>query len=111
MSVPKAKDLLNLVVQALQDLGGEAHLVDLDNYVTVLLDLSDSQLAEIHDKSRTEIAYQLAWTRTYLRRYGLLESPRRGVWALTEKGKQVDSVGVADVMRAIRSPSPNRTSA
>ena len=43
------------------------------------------------------------WTRTYLRRFGLIESPRRGLWILTEAGQQVTSVDPREVVRTVRS--------
>jgi len=57
--------------------------------------LSDEQLEILHDPekgSQTEIEYRLAWTRTYLKKYGALENSSRGVWALTTQGRQLDQV-------------------
>lgn len=62
---------------------------------------SDEQLDVRHKPeeggSRTEIEYRLAWTRTYLKKYGLLENSSRVVWAWTQKGQQVDRVNPIEV--------------
>lgn len=50
----------------------------------------------------TEVGYRLAWARTYLRKYGLLENSSRGVWALTEKAKGLETVDPSEVLRFVR---------
>src|SRR5690606_4482118 len=41
---------------------------------------------------RSEVSYRMAWARTYLKKAGILHNPRRGVWALTDKGRSTDGV-------------------
>jgi len=48
---------------------------------------SEAQQAVLHNEGpETEIAYRLAWARTYLKGMGLLTNSSRGVWALTDEG-------------------------
>lgn len=48
---------------------------------------TDRQQAVLHkDGPGTEIAYRLAWARTYLKGMGLLTNSARGVWTLTDEG-------------------------
>lgn len=51
----------------------------------------------------TELAYQAAWARTYLRSYGVIENASRSVWAITSKYAKVDTVDgkviVAEVVK------------
>ncbi len=72
-----------------------------------IVGLSDEQLDIPHlpekGGSTTEFEYRLAWTRTYLKKYGLLENSSRGVWALTQQGRQVDLVDPLEVKRFVRS--------
>ena len=35
--------------------------------------------------------YNIAWTRTYLKKAGLVENPRRGIWVVSEAGRTVES--------------------
>jgi restriction system protein len=44
----------------------------------------------------------MAWTRTYLKKYGVLENSSRGVWALTPQGIQLDQVNPKVVRRKVQ---------
>jgi len=48
------------------------------------------------------LQYRLAWARTYLKAFGLLDNSGRGVWVLTEKGRRFDSVDPRQVTRYVR---------
>lgn len=50
---------------------------------------------------RTELEYRAAWARTYLRRVGLIDNSERGVWALTPKGSQTESVDGRQIARDV----------
>ena len=48
------------------------------------LDLPSEALEKLHNPDTgndTEIEYRLAWARTYLKKYGLIDNSSRGVWA------------------------------
>ncbi len=47
----------------------------------------------------------MAWARTYLKKYGMVENSARGVWALTPKGFQQETVDPQDVVRSVREQS------
>jgi restriction system protein len=67
--------------------------------------LSEEVLAQPHDpdkSNQTEVAYRLAWARTYLKKFGLLENSTRGVWSLTPRAKEVDKLNPQEVVRAVR---------
>lgn len=102
--VPSYDTFMNPVIQALKDLGGSGTIEEINNKVIDLTHLTPQQLELLHDPERggqTEIEYRLAWARTYLKKYGILENSARGVWALTSKGSQVASVNVAEVKRFV----------
>ncbi len=50
----------------------------------------------------TEIEYRLMWTRTYLKKFGLIENSTRGVWALTPKGSSTQKVNPKEIVRLVR---------
>lgn len=83
--------------------------------VIEIVDLSDDLLEVIHDPKRgstTEVEYRIAWARTYLKKYGVLDNSSRGIWSLTAKGREIDSVNPQAVKRFIRleqqkKPSPS----
>lgn len=101
MSVPRAPDLFNPVLTAIRQLGGSASIAELDEEVTKNLNLTDKEIAQSHDYRSTELQYQLAWARTHLKKYGLLDNSARGVWVLTPKGRDTDGVDPRQVMQDV----------
>lgn len=96
---------MNPVIQALKSLGGSGTIEEIDNKVTELLGSSSEQLEVLHDPEKgaqTEIEYRLAWARTYLKKYGVLENSNRGVWALTPEGAKLDQVDPQVVRRFVQ---------
>ena len=82
ISIPTFDRLMNPLIKALKELGGSGTIEEIDGKVAELAGLSDGQLEVLHnpDKgSQTEVEYRLAWTRTYLKKYGILENSSRGV--------------------------------
>lgn len=108
MSIPKSYDLYNQVLRAIRNLGGSASISELDEEVIKSLKLTDKEIAKPHDERRTELEYQLAWARTYLKAYGLLDNSERGVWVLTAKGKENQAVNSKEVRRFVNSKKKER---
>jgi restriction system protein len=102
--MPTFETLMNPVIQALKALGGSGTIEEINNKATEIAQLTDEQLEVLHNPERgsqTEVEYRLAWARTYLKKYGLLENSGRGVWALTPKGRQTESVNGKAVRRYV----------
>jgi restriction system protein len=103
MSVPKYDDLFNPLLKTMKELGSSATISELDEAVMKRLRLTDKEIAEQHgDSNKTELQYRLSWARTYLKAYGLLDNSERGIWVLSPKGKQVDSVDPRQVVRYVQ---------
>jgi len=105
VKVPTYDSLMNPVIAALRELGGSGTVEEIYRKVSELEHFSDEQLEALHNpekSSMTEIEYRLAWTRTYLGKYGVLENSSRGVWALTPLGRQLDRVDEKEVVRVVR---------
>lgn len=102
--VPTFDTFMNPLIEALRELGGSGTIEEINGKTAEIAKLSDAQLEVIHDPLRgnTEFEYRLAWTRTYLKKYGILENSARGVWALTEKGRRIDNINPIDVKRFVR---------
>lgn len=97
-------ELFNPTLQALHELGGSGTNQEIHDKAVVILDLSDDEIATLHkpgQSNQTRIAYRLAWARTWLKKYGLLENSSRGVWSLTPKGKETDHVDGKEVQSAV----------
>jgi restriction system protein len=105
VNVPTFDKFMNPVIQALKQLGGSGTIEEINNTATEIAGVSDKQLEVLHDPekgSQTEAEYRLAWARTYLKKYGILENSSRGVWALTPKGRQVDKINPQEVRRFVQ---------
>jgi restriction system protein len=103
--VPTFEQLMNPILQALKELGGSGTIEEINNKATGIANIPDEQLEVLHNPekgSQTEVEYRLAWARTYLKKYGMVENSSRGVWALTPKGRQTDRVNPQAVRRSVQ---------
>ncbi len=108
MAIPNRQELCNPVLQALRRLGGSANINELDDEVIKSLSLTDEEIAQPHNERQTEVKYQLAWARSYLKAYELIENSARGVWSLTTKGRETEAVDPAYVARYLKQRNANR---
>ena len=112
-SVPKYRDLLNPTLAALHALGGSASIREIVNQVIEDMGLSSAIVQVPHRgaKNQTELEYRLGWTRFYLRKYGLIDKSKRGVWSLTAKGRETQYVDSKKVVDFVRQQEPARKQA
>mgnify|MGYP000642084012 CR=1 FL=1 len=106
IAMPTFDELMNPLLQALRQLGGSGSIEEMYAKTVELLGLPDDILAQLHDpekSSQTEVGYRMAWARTYLRKFGLLDNSSRGVWSLTEKAKTLESIDSSEVVKFVRS--------
>jgi restriction system protein len=104
--VPSFDQLMNPLLKALKDLGGSGSIDEIYEKVSQNTGLSNEILGILHNpekSNKTEIEYRLAWTRTYLKNYGILEKSRRGVWAIASDKRHISEVDPKEVVRAVRS--------
>lgn len=102
MAVPTYDELFNPTLTALHNLGGSAHIRDIEREVAEILALTEDQINEIHRGTLSKLVYRLAWSRTYLKKFGLLEKLSKGVWELTERGQNLHSVDKEEVKSFVR---------
>jgi restriction system protein len=107
--------MMNPLIRALKELGGSGTIEEIDNKVIELASLSDEQTEVLHKPEKgggqTEVEYRLAWTRTYLKKYGLIDNSSRGVWALTPEGRKVERVNPKHVRRSVQQQSRKKEEA
>lgn len=100
------------LVKALDALGGSGSIEEMYSKVIEISNFSEKILNQLHDpekSSQTEVAYRLAWARTYLKKFGFLENSSRGVWALTEKARSNSSFNTQDVVLFVRALDKTQT--
>src|ERR1051325_10502730 len=103
--IPTYDRLMNPLLQALRELGGSGSTDEIYQRVAENLKLPENILSVPHDPettNQTEVQYRLAWARTYLKKFGFLESPQRGLWSLTKKAESVSEVDTKQVQRFVR---------
>jgi restriction system protein len=76
------------LLEALKELGGSGTPDEVVERIAADLKLSDEVQNEVVPSGSSKLKNQIAWARFYLVREGLLDSSVRGVWSLTEKGRQ-----------------------
>lgn len=87
--IPRYPELFHLTIEVLKKYNGICNIDTIEDEVANELNLTDPARFLIHNKnegSRTELGYQLAWSRYYLRRAKLIDSPKRFIWTLTNLG-------------------------
>lgn len=102
--VPSHKELFNPLIRALHELGGSGTIDEITEEVIGLEDIPDGVANVLHSEggSRTELEYRLAWARTYLKKYGLLDNPSRGVWVIQSGKSETTEVDPDAVAREVR---------
>ena len=104
--VPRRQDMYNPILQALRDLGGSGRIDEIADRVIAIMDVPEPIASTLHDQessNQTEIEYRLAWARTDLKNYGMIEKSGRGVWSIRPDKQGVGTVDPAEVNRS-RSP-------
>jgi len=89
MAVPDFQTLMLPVPQEYAD-GNEHMSRDVRANVAAKLALTAEEVAEqLPTAPQTRFANRTAWAHSYLKQAGILESPRRGHYRITDRGKQV----------------------
>lgn len=97
MSVPGFQDLTLPVLRAFED-GQEHSSREVRDRVALRLGLSQQDLGEtLPSGKQTRYANRAAWAHVYLKQAGLIDSPRRGIYRITERGRQVLSAPPARI--------------
>lgn len=103
--MPTFDSLMNPLLKALSQLGGSGSIDEIYEKVSELEEIDEEILSVPHNpekSNQTEVAYRLAWARTYLRKYGFLENSSRGIWTLTQKAKDETGVTPSKVLKYVR---------
>ena len=91
-------------VKALIQLGGSGTVEEINSKVYEIAQLPDDILQIPHGEEGTtnEVDYRLAWSRTYLKKFGLLENSSRGIWALSKADIDVTKLDHLEIARTVR---------
>jgi restriction system protein len=91
------------IIQVLKEMGGSGTPEEIYEHVIQILDLNDSVLEFLHkNTSYSEVKYRLIWSRTYLKKYGLIENSSRGIWSLVSPSVDVEKLDHREIIRAVK---------
>jgi restriction system protein len=89
MPIPDYQDFMLPLLQAISD--GQEHKVrDITENVANKCNLSPDEKGQLLPSGQqTVVANRIGWAKTYLKKAGLLENPRRGYVKITQEGQRV----------------------
>lgn len=92
--VPRYSSLLTATLSALRKLGGSGRNDEILRQVIIDLQISDevADIPHLGNTNQSELSYQLAWARTYLAKYGVIENSARSVWSVKSEYINTDSL-------------------
>ena len=76
------------VLDALTDLGSSARPKEVYGWIAERLDVPKSELEGINKGGQSKFENKVHWARFYLAKAGLIDTEQRGVWVLTEAGRE-----------------------
>jgi restriction system protein len=78
------------ILQVLVDSGGSGTASEIVDRSLELTKISESEQEAVNRNGQSRVKNQVHWARQYLVWRGYLDSSKRGVWRLTDKGKSVN---------------------
>lgn len=96
------------VLDAINALGGSARPAEVKGWIVEYADFDRSLLDSFDKSGESKFSNRVDWARYYLVRSGYLDSSRRGVWSLTERGAfaKVTPELAADLQRRVDRQNP-----
>jgi restriction system protein len=102
VELPKYDNLFKLTLEILTSLGGSAAIEELDDALISRIGASQEQLDVVYPKSGAPVlSDRMSWARSFLKIAGLVTNPRRGIWVLTEEGRNATSKSNAELKQIV----------
>jgi restriction system protein len=96
-SGPQFLRFFNPVLEALQGLGGSGRPSEVVDWIASNLNVPEEEQSEQLASGQSRFANEIHWARFYLAKTGYIDSSKRGVWSLTEKGLSVNKLSQQDI--------------
>jgi restriction system protein len=105
--VPTFDELMIPLYEALVKLGGSGTIEEINEKIYELQNFPESllQIRHTDNDSRSEVEYRLAWARTFLKKYGILENSARGVWTISKSDFNLDQLNPEEIVKQVRKQS------
>ncbi|CAN5895715.1 restriction endonuclease [soil metagenome] len=103
-NLPTFDELIIPTLKAMKRLGGSGTIEEINENVYQIANISEETLQILHGENglQSEVDYRLAWSRTYLKKYGLIDNSARGVWALATNELDIDKVDASKIVKNVR---------
>lgn len=98
--VPKYRELIVPTYKVLLALGGSGTNTEITEGIIEMLNLPNSviEVAHLGSLTQTELNYQLAWARTYLKNYGVITNSGRSIWTLKQQYSDYVELDVSEIV-------------
>lgn len=91
--------LIEATFLALKEKGNSASNTEIVDKVTEILNIDDKILEILHaNTQKSELEYQLAWARTYLKSFGIITNSSRGVWSITPEFAKFANINPQEII-------------
>jgi len=104
VSVPTFDELINPAFIALKELGGSGSNDEIYEKVIELEGFSDELLSipQSKNSNQSKVAYRLAWARTYLKKYGVINNTSRGIWVINSNYENKEKFDTKELVKKVR---------
>ena len=101
--IPRYPSLIMPVFLALKTLGGSGTNEEILNQVIIDMDIPDevADISHLGNMNQSELSYQLAWARTYMKNYGIITNSERSVWSITPQYVSVETLDAKEIVSSI----------
>lgn len=101
--LPTSSELLLPTLRAIEESGGSAQTRQLHESVLETLNASEEMLALTYPKSGDSILRdRIGWARSDCKTFGTLESPRRGLYLITDLGREILALSEVEAVERLR---------
>jgi len=79
------------IIEVLKETGGSGTAAEVLDYVIEKMSISESEQVVTNKNGQSRVRNQIYWAKFYLAKAGYIDSSKRAVWSLTEKGLSKDT--------------------
>jgi restriction system protein len=102
MNGPEFVKYFSPVIEALKELGGSGRPAEVRDVIANYLNISEQERTELLESGAPRFDNQVHWARFYLAKAGILDSSKRGVWSLSDKGRAIESLSADEAISLFR---------
>ena len=96
MAVPKYYEFIPFIIKFLSD-NHTKTIKEITEYCAFEFKLSDAERKEKISSGQNKLYSRVSWANTYLKKAGLVESPKRGTVRLTAAGREACKNNLSDI--------------